>query len=106
MTVVPIDRELFYDPNQLHLLDAFCDQTAAAVERVQSSAAARDAEIEIKTERMRNSLLSAVSHDIKTPLSSIYGAATSLLEEEERLRPSDRRELIESIAEDSMDFTN
>src|SRR5262245_35026150 len=38
-----------------------------------------NAEIAVKTERMRNSLLSAVSHDIKTPLASIYGAATRLL---------------------------
>jgi two-component system sensor histidine kinase KdpD len=56
------------------------------------------AEIAIQTERTRNSLLSAVSHDIKTPLASIYGAATSLLEERERLGPSARHELIESIA--------
>src|SRR5262245_46162491 len=39
------------------------------------------AEIAIQTEQMRNSLLRAVSHDIKTPIASIYGAATSLLEE-------------------------
>jgi len=56
------------------------------IERVRSqTAAVRDAEIAIQTERMRNSLLSAVSHDIKTPLAAIYGAATSLLEEEDRL---------------------
>jgi two-component system sensor histidine kinase KdpD len=59
------------------------------------------AEIAIQTERARNSLLSAVSHDIKTPLSSIYGAATSLLEEEERFAPSERHELIQSIADEA-----
>src|SRR4030095_11994195 len=37
-----------------------------------------NAEIAIQTERMRNSLLRAVSHDIKTPLASIYGSATGL----------------------------
>jgi two-component system sensor histidine kinase KdpD len=42
--------------------------------------------------------LSAVSHDIKTPLASIYGAATSLLEEGVRLDESQRQDLIESIA--------
>jgi len=59
------------------------------------------AEIAIQAEQTRNSLLSGVSHDIKTPLASIYGAATSLLEEEERLVPSERDELIQSIADEA-----
>jgi K+-sensing histidine kinase KdpD len=60
-----------------------------------------NAEIAIKTEQMRNSLLRAVSHDIKTPLASIYGAATSLLEEGARLDEEQRQELIENIAVES-----
>jgi len=65
------------------------------------AADAINAEIAIQTERTRNALLSAVSHDIKTPLASIYGAATTLLEESERLDDSQRHELIESIAAES-----
>jgi len=57
-----------------------------------------EAELEVQKERTRNSLLSAVSHDLKTPLASIYGAATSLLEEGERLDPEERRELAQSIS--------
>jgi len=56
-----------------------------------------EAEMEVQKERTRNSLLSAVSHDLKTPLASIYGAATSLLEEEERLNAAERRDLSQSI---------
>src|SRR6476660_210044 len=59
------------------------------------------AEIVIQTERTRNALLSAVSHDIKTPLASIYGAATSLLEENDRLDKSERHELAQSIADET-----
>jgi two-component system sensor histidine kinase KdpD len=59
------------------------------------------AHVEIESERTRNSLLSAVSHDIKTPLSSIYGAATSLLEEEDRLTKPQRLELTQSIADEA-----
>jgi two-component system, OmpR family, sensor histidine kinase KdpD len=59
------------------------------------------AEIAIQTEQMRNSLLRAVSHDIKTPIASIYGAATSLLEEGRRLNEMQRHELIENIAAES-----
>jgi two-component system sensor histidine kinase KdpD len=57
--------------------------------------------LEIQTERARNALLNAVSHDIKTPLASIYGAATSLLEEEARLSPEARHELVESISDEA-----
>jgi len=59
------------------------------------------AQLAVESERTRNALLSAVSHDIKTPLSSIYGAATSLLEEEERLAKSERHELAQSIADEA-----
>src|SRR5215510_11188624 len=52
--------------------------------KIRSQAAA------VAEERMRNSLLNAVSHDLKTPLSSIYGAATTLLEEERRLLEPER----------------
>ena len=101
MLVIPADRDRFNDLNQLHFLEALCDQIAAAVERLKSSAAVREAEVEIQTERTRNALLNAVSHDIKTPLASIYGAATSLLEEESRISPAARRELVESISDEA-----
>jgi two-component system, OmpR family, sensor histidine kinase KdpD len=69
------------------------------VDRVRAqTVVVHDAEMRIQSERMRNSLLSAVSHDIKTPLSAIYGAATSLLEEEERLDRAQTRGLIGGIA--------
>jgi two-component system sensor histidine kinase KdpD len=85
----------------MHFLEALCDQIAAAIERLRSSAAVREAEVEIQTERTRNALLNAVSHDIKTPLASIYGAATSLLEEESRITATARRELVESISDEA-----
>src|SRR5262245_8377762 len=49
--------------------------------------------ITMAEERTRNALLNAVSHDIKTPLAGLYGAATTLLEEEKRLGEAERREL-------------
>jgi two-component system sensor histidine kinase KdpD len=59
------------------------------------------AEVAVRSEQMRNSLLSAVSHDIKTPLASIYGAATAFIEEKDRLNESQRVELIDSIVVES-----
>jgi len=98
MILIPEDRDRFNDLDQMHFLEVLCDQTASAIDRLRSSAAIREAEAEIQTERTRNALLNAVSHDIKTPLASIYGAATSLLEEEQRLSPDTRRDLVESIS--------
>jgi two-component system sensor histidine kinase KdpD len=65
------------------------------------NAAVMKAEIAIQSERTRNSFLSAVSHDIRTPLASIYGAATTLLEEKDRLADSASNDLIESIADEA-----
>jgi two-component system sensor histidine kinase KdpD len=81
------------------------NQAAEAIEREEQTKELyrlrEEAETEVQKERTRNALLSAVSHDIKTPLASIYGAATSLLEEENRLAPAARRELVESIADEA-----
>jgi two-component system sensor histidine kinase KdpD len=55
----------------------------------------------METERLRSSLLSAVSHDLRTPLSVITGASSTLLESDAALEPNIRRELLSSIFEES-----
>jgi two-component system sensor histidine kinase KdpD len=57
--------------------------------------------VEVETERLRNSLLSSVSHDLRTPLASITGAASSLLDAQGRLDDSGRRDLLETIHEEA-----
>src|SRR5262249_28067433 len=54
-------------------------QVATAIERAQLSSAAQRCQVEAETERLRSSLLSAVSHDLRTPLSAIVTAGTTLL---------------------------
>lgn len=61
-------------------------------ERETEAAAAR-----VRTEEMRSSLLSAVSHDLRTPLATIVGAGTALRDEGERIGPAQRAELIETV---------
>ncbi|HLF56628.1 MAG TPA: ATP-binding protein [Thermoanaerobaculia bacterium] len=58
---------------------------------------ARVARVESETERLRSALLSSVSHDLRSPLASVIGAASSLAEYGERLSPADRRQLADSI---------
>jgi two-component system sensor histidine kinase KdpD len=57
--------------------------------------------VRAETERLRNSLLSSVSHDLRTPLASITGAASTLLESEERLDAGTRRDLLEALHEEA-----
>lgn len=72
-------------PDQLHLLETFVNQSALAIERVRLADEAERAQVQIETERMRNLLLSSVSHDIRTPLASITGAASALLQHRDYL---------------------
>lgn len=86
------------EPERLHLLEAFARLIAQAVERVELAAEAARIRVLMETERLRSSLLSAVSHDLRTPLSIITGNASTLLDED--TPPGVRRELLESILEE------
>lgn len=56
---------------------------------------------ESEKERMRANLLRAVSHDLRTPLTTIYGASTALLEAKDALTPEQKEQMLRSIREDS-----
>lgn len=88
-------------PDQHHLLETFASQTALALERVALATEAQQAQVRIKTEQMRSSLLGSVSHDLRTPLAVITGAASSLLEHGETLAPTLRRDMLQTIYEDA-----
>lgn len=65
---------------QGRLLQAFVGQVAGAIERCGLAVQAERIRLEMETERLRNALLSAVSHDLRTPLATITGAAGILVE--------------------------
>ena len=89
-------------PEQLHQVETFASQTALAPSSARSSpTAAEQAQVRAETERLRNSLLSSVSHDLRTPLASITGAASTLLDNEARLDAATRRELLEALHEEA-----
>ena len=75
----PADPRQLQVPEQMHLLDMMVNQAAIAIERSDLSAAAHRAGVEVESERLRNTLLSAISHDFRTPLATIIGAASTLL---------------------------
>lgn len=85
---------------QRAFLDALARQSAFALERVRLATNARNAALRAKTEEARSALLSAVSHDLRTPLASITGAATAL-RDDGGLAQSTRVELVESICDET-----
>jgi two-component system sensor histidine kinase KdpD len=97
LALLPSSLRRVFLPEQQRLLETFLSQTALALERVRLAAAAQNAQIKVETESLRNSLLAAISHDLRTPLASIVGAASSLAEEPERLSEAARRELARTI---------
>lgn len=100
MAVVPT-ADLIRSPERFNQLEILAGQTALALERITTAAAVREAEVRMRTEQMRSSLLSAVSHDLRTPLASITGAASSLVDQGEKFTAGTRRELAESIADEA-----
>jgi two-component system sensor histidine kinase KdpD len=82
------------------LLKAFAVQLALSLERLRWLEEARQAQMERETERLRNALLGAIGHDLRTPLAAIHGAASSLLVTGEM--PEDaRKDLLLMIQEES-----
>jgi two-component system sensor histidine kinase KdpD len=90
------------DAEKRHLLDALARQGALAIERVGLAAEAEAAEDRARTEAMRSSLLSAVSHDLRTPLAAITGAASALRGGAPGLDAVQRDELADTISEESV----
>jgi two-component system sensor histidine kinase KdpD len=88
-------------PDQVDLLEALTRQAASGLERARLAEEAQKARIAAEAERLRSTLLSSVSHDLRTPLATITGAASSLLQDTS-LGAEGRRELEAAIYEESV----
>jgi two-component system sensor histidine kinase KdpD len=97
----PDDPKRFQDPAVQQLLETFSAQAAVALERAVLAERAQREQVEIEAERLRTSLLSSLSHDLRTPLGAITGAASSLLEDRANVSEATRRSLLETILEES-----
>ncbi len=101
LAVLPDKDGRAFSSEQQHLMEVFASQTAVAIERTLSHRAADATQLRMQTEQMRSSLLSAVSHDLRTPLASITGAASLLRAQGDRLPIDTQQELLESISEEA-----
>jgi two-component system sensor histidine kinase KdpD len=90
-----------FDQDQVHALESFANQTALAIERAFLAEEAQQALLQAETETLRNTMLSSVSHDLRTPLAAITGAASTLLQQDVVLDQFNRRELLQTIYEES-----
>ncbi|MDA5194407.1 sensor histidine kinase [Govanella unica] len=87
-------------------LDAMLDQSAVAIERITFAEDASSAATAAATERFRNVLLSSVSHDLRTPLTSILGSVTALRQAPTRYNDAARDELLATIQEETERLEN
>ncbi|MGH7137793.1 MAG: sensor histidine kinase, partial [Pirellulales bacterium] len=101
LAVRPFDPDLLLNFDQRQLLETFASQIALALQREQLAAQVQAVLLQAETERLRSSLLASVSHDLRTPLAVITGASSSLLESEGTLSTETRRELYQTIFDDS-----
>ncbi len=88
-------------PEQQRLLDALADQAALAIERVQLVADVDRARLAAEADRLRSALLTSISHDLKTPLAAILGAAGMLRDTLDSMSTQDRIDLLSTVVDES-----
>jgi two-component system sensor histidine kinase KdpD len=82
-------------------VSALLDQGAVALERAEFATQAAGAEALRRSDRLRSALFNSISHDLRTPLSTVLGAATTLIEFGKTLAPKVRADLLQSIREEA-----
>ncbi|HEY5527956.1 MAG TPA: sensor histidine kinase KdpD [Thermoleophilia bacterium] len=101
LAVAPPEGEALLSPDNRQLLETVATQIGLAIERDELAEQTRCALVEMETERLRSSLLSSVSHDLRTPLAVISGASSTLLELGEGGDKATREELLREVLEES-----
>ncbi len=94
-------NEALLAPDQRRLLDSLADQTALAIERLHLAEEMDRARVAAETEKLRSALLTSISHDLRTPLASILGSASSLKAYRASLGAAEQDELIGTIQEEA-----
>jgi len=88
-------------PDERRLLDALADQAALAIERVNLAEDVDRARLSAETERLRSALLTSISHDLRTPLASILGSITSVMNYRSSLDDAAQLELMRTAQEEA-----
>jgi two-component system sensor histidine kinase KdpD len=99
--VVGVARETPLTPGERRRLAAMGDQAATALERAHIAQALEQSRVETEAERLRGTMLASLSHDLRTPIAGILGAASSLRTYGDRHDAETRDGLLSSIEEES-----
>lgn len=101
LAITPDDPERLSRLAQRKQVDAFAAQMGLAVERAQLAEQAERARREVEAEQLRSSLLSSVSHDLRTPLAVITGATGTVLQAGDTMTEPMRQELLKTVLEEA-----
>ncbi len=101
LSIVPPGGDQLLSPDNRQLLETLAALIGTAVERDELAGETKQALLEVDRERLRSSLLSSVSHDLRTPLAVIAGASSALLEMSPSSDESTREALINDVVEES-----
>jgi two-component system sensor histidine kinase KdpD len=88
-------------PDARRLLDALVDQGALAIERVLLVEDMDRVKRTVESDRLRSALLTSISHDLKTPLASVLGAASTMRDLASGLSESEKRDLLATVIDES-----
>ena len=88
-------------PAERKFAEGLCEQASLAIERILLVESLEAAQVAAQTEQLRAALLASVSHDLRTPLASIIGSVSSVLEYREILKQEDQHELMQTVLEES-----
>src|SRR5213080_3883005 len=88
-------------PDERRLLDALIDQGALAIERVRLVEDMDRVKRTAETERLRSALLTSISHDLRTPLASVLGAASTMRDLAGALSDTEKRDLLATVIDES-----
>ena len=88
-------------PDQRRLLDALVDQGALAIERVLLVEDMDRVKRAVESERLRSALLTSISHDLKTPLASVLGSASTMRDLGSSLSDAEKRDLLATVIDES-----
>jgi two-component system sensor histidine kinase KdpD len=99
--VAAIEPKALHTEEGARFVASLLDQGAVALERAEFAADAADAEALRRSDKLRSALLNSVSHDLRTPLATVLGSATTLLEYDDALDKAVRLDLLTSIREEA-----
>jgi len=105
LAIAPANLRRVFLPEQRRLIDTFVSQIAQATERLRLMKETQAAKLAVEAESLRNSLLSAIAHDFRTPLASILTASSGLLDRKTKLSEPETRELTETVYEEAQRMT-